>query len=200
MFFAKALSVFAIILLVALSRRRAYHPFPSFGPANAATTARAALTAMVCGCIGEPHSAAVAAGSVTAGAAAAILDGVDGWLARRTNMTSAFGARFDMEVDALLILALSVLVWRYGKAGPWVLASGLLRYVFVAAGRVWSWLRAPLAPTPRGRAICVAQIVALLVALLPTVPPPISVPVAAVGVAALVYSFTVDTLWLWQRR
>ena len=51
-------------------------------------------------------------------------------------MTSAFGARFDMEVDALLIQVLAVLAWQWDKAGPWVLMSGLLRYVFVAAGWV----------------------------------------------------------------
>ena len=33
-----------------------------------------------------------------------------------------FGARFDMEIDALLILALSILAWRHGKAGAWVVA------------------------------------------------------------------------------
>ena len=35
------------------------------------------------------------------------LDGLDGWAARRQGLVSAFGARFDMEVDALLILALA---------------------------------------------------------------------------------------------
>ena len=46
------------------------------------------------------------------------LDGVDGWLARRRGMSSAFGARFDMEIDALLVQVLAILVWRYGKAAP----------------------------------------------------------------------------------
>jgi hypothetical protein len=44
------------------------------------------------------------------------------------------------------------------------------------------------------------QIVALLVAMLPSVVPPASAIVAATGVVALVYSFGVDTLWLWQHR
>ena len=39
-----------------------------------------------------------------------------------------------MEVDAALILILSILVWLHGKAGPWVIACGLMRYTFVAAG------------------------------------------------------------------
>src|SRR4051794_37106531 len=38
---------------------------------------------------------------------ALVLDGVDGRVARRTGTVSAFGARFDMEVDAFLILVLS---------------------------------------------------------------------------------------------
>ena len=35
------------------------------------------------------------------------LDWVDGQVARRTGTCSAFGARFDMETDAFLILVLS---------------------------------------------------------------------------------------------
>ena len=42
--------------------------------------------------------------------AVTVLDGADGWLARRSGVSSAFGARFDGEVDAFLILALSVAV------------------------------------------------------------------------------------------
>ena len=200
MLVAKTVIVFAAIVATALSRLRAYHPFPSFGPANATTAVRAALTAAVCGCIGEAHSPALAIGAVTAASAATLLDGVDGWLARRTRMASAFGARFDMEVDALLILALAILVWRYGKAGAWVLVSGLLRYAFVAAGWFAPWLNRPLTPSQRARFICVVQMLALLVALLPAVPPPASAPVAAIGTLALVYSFAVDTLWLWRHR
>ncbi|MEZ5583441.1 MAG: CDP-alcohol phosphatidyltransferase family protein [Candidatus Competibacteraceae bacterium] len=63
-----------------------------------------------------------------------LLDGVDGWLARRSNTVSDFGARFDMETDALLIAVLALLVWRLDKVGVWILLAGALRYLFVAAG------------------------------------------------------------------
>ncbi len=59
------------------------------------------------------------------GVVAVALDGVDGVLARSRNEASAFGARFDMETDALLILVLAALVWQHGKAGAWILAAGL---------------------------------------------------------------------------
>ena len=57
---------------------------------------------------------------------ALVLDAVDGWVARRTRTTGMFGARFDAEVDAFLILVLSVYVAR--SVGAWVLAIGVARY------------------------------------------------------------------------
>ena len=41
---------------------------------------------------------------------------VDGRVARCTGTVSRLGARFDMEVDAVLILVLAVLAWRFDKA------------------------------------------------------------------------------------
>ncbi len=73
-----------------------------------------------------------------------MLDAVDGRVARRTGTASAFGARFDMEVDAFLILVLSVYVARVGRrVGA---AIGAARYAFVAAGWLLPWLRGPLPP------------------------------------------------------
>jgi phosphatidylglycerophosphate synthase len=196
----KALAVFAAIAAIVVRGRRAYHPFARFGPANYVTVVRALLVACVAAFVGERPTAAVAATAVAAASVVTVLDGVDGWLARTTRMASAFGARFDMEVDALLIMALSVLTWRHGKAGIWVLASGLLRYAFVAAGRVWPWLREPLFPSFRRKAICVVQIAGLLIALAPVVERPWSAIAAAIALVALAYSFLVDTLWLSRDR
>jgi hypothetical protein len=81
-----------------------------------------------------------------------------------------------------------------------VLASGLTRYVFVAAGRFWPWLRRPLPGSLRGKAICVFQVSGLLVVLLPSITPPASNLVAAAALAALWYSFAVDIQWLSTRR
>jgi phosphatidylglycerophosphate synthase len=196
----KAGGVFATIAIVAAIGRRTHHPFARFGPANQVTMVRALLVASVAGLIGETPDPSFAVAALMASVVATVLDGVDGWLARRTGMVSAFGARFDMEVDALLIQVLAILVWQDGKAGAWVLASGLLRYAFVLAGYVWPWLRRPLSPTVRGKTICVVQIAGLLVALLPSVVPPISAIVAGAALAALAYSFAVDVWWLWRQR
>jgi phosphatidylglycerophosphate synthase len=191
--------VFATIMVVAAGFRRARHPFARFGLANQITAVRALLVALVVASIGEPVEETVAAGAVVLGLLATLLDGVDGWLARRSGTTSEFGARFDMEVDALLILALAALVWRHEKAGAWVLLSGLLRYLFVIVGLALPWLAEPLPFSRRRQTICVVQIGGLMLALTPAIPPLASTLLAGIALAALCYSFLVDTLWLWHR-
>jgi len=169
-----------------------------FGPGTQITLVRAVLVATLGGLVARPATSGVAWIIVLIAIVALLLDGVDGWVARRTSTVSQFGMRFDMETDAAMVLVLAVVAWRHGKAGPWILAAGLLRYVFVAAGRVWLWMRRPLTPTLRGRLICIVQIGALIVAILPPVEPPASTRVAALGLAALCYSFLADTLRLWR--
>ncbi|MSO62626.1 MAG: CDP-alcohol phosphatidyltransferase family protein [Acidobacteria bacterium] len=168
-----------------------------FGPANQITLVRAVLVAGLAIPVGQPATPTVAWSVVIIATVAALLDGVDGWVARRTGTVSEFGTRFDMETDAALILVLAILVSQYGKAGPWVLLSGLLRYIFVAAGWLWPWMRAPLGSSLRAKIICVVQTVALIVAIAPTVTLPASFVVAAAALLALSYSFLVDTLRLW---
>ena len=194
----KASALFAAIVLLSIGYLQQHHPFARFGPANQITTARAMLVALVASLAGEPRFPGVAAGAVAASMAVTLLDGVDGWLARRNRIASDFGARFDMEIDALLILALSILAWRYEKAGAWVVLSGLLRYAFVAAGGIAPWLRAALPPSRRRQAICVIQIAALTLAMVPAIQPPLSTVLAAAALVTLIYSFLVDTLWLWR--
>jgi phosphatidylglycerophosphate synthase len=195
----KAGAVFAVFMLIAIGFVRGSHPFAQFGPANQTTTLRAMLVALVAGLIGEPHVPMVAAGAAAAAFAATALDGVDGWLARRSRMASEFGARFDLEVDALLIMALATLAWRHGKAGWWVLLTGLIRYGFVVAGWLWRWLREPLPPSRRRQAICVVQLVGLGLAIVPVVPISVSTLIAAAALVSLCYSFLVDIVWLWRQ-
>jgi phosphatidylglycerophosphate synthase len=169
---------------------------PSFGAANAVTLVRAVLVLLLVASFGAPSTATAAWLLVGMASVAAALDGVDGALARRRGEASDFGARFDMETDALSILALAALVWQHGKAGVWILLAGTLRYGFVAASYVWPWLGAALPPSRRRQAVCVVQIVTLIGALPPVVPLPWSAALALAGLAALAASFVVDVAWL----
>lgn len=199
-YIAKAALAFAVIAAAAVSLLRAHHPFARLGPANSITMLRAAMTALIVALIGEDRSPGALWGVIAVGTLVTALDGVDGWLARRTRMVSRFGTGFDIEIDALLILGLAILAWRDDKAGAWVLLSGLLRYLFVAAGWIWPALRAPLEPSRRRQTICVVQIVALLAVVAPALVRPLSATLAAAALIALAWSFLVDTLWLLGAR
>ena len=187
-------------LLAALVVRYAPDTLPGrgLGPANRVTLGRAtlALAIMPLALHAGPLGAPVYWWIIAVSTAAMVLDGCDGWVARRSGGATPFGARFDMELDAALLLALSVLVWRSGRTGPWVLLIGGIRYLFVAAGQRWPALRGALPPRWRRKAVCVVQGVALLVALGPIVPQWLAAGGAAGALALLVWSFAADTRWL----
>jgi phosphatidylglycerophosphate synthase len=127
---------------------------------------------------------------------ALVLDAVDGQVARRTGTVTALGARFDMEVDAFLILVLSVFVAT--TVGWWVLAIGAMRYAFVVVGWLVPWLRAPLPTSMARKAVAAIQGVALVVASSGVLPGLYTTAVVVVALASLAWSFGRDVWWLWR--
>jgi len=186
---------------IALAHLPRAHPHRRFGAANVATLLRLGGVAVFAALAVEPRLLAGTGGWWALAFALFLLplDGLDGWLARRQDLASAFGARFDMEVDALLILALALIALAQGMAGPWVLGLGLLRYVFVAVGWLWPRLAAPLPDSLRRKTVCVLQVVALTALLAPPMAPPVSGLLAAIAFAALLWSFAIDLRWLLTR-
>lgn len=165
----------------------------AFGWPNRVTLLRAALAAVLAGPLVVPSSLGPQGWALASIAGVAlVLDGVDGWLARRMDRASRFGARFDMEIDALLLLVLSAAAWLAGKAGAWVLAIGLMRYGFVAAGWLWPKMTAELRPSEWRKTVCVIQGIVLAVALVPAVPSAVSAPALAVALMLLALSFARD--------
>ena len=185
----------ALAIIFILANRQ--HP-PQFGLANCITLARLIITALLASTIGSLHLITETGLWTLIGLAvsAALLDGLDGMVARSREETSFFGAKFDMEVDAAFILILALLVWELSKIGPWVLAAGLLRYIFVAASWPLSALRAPLPPSFRRKLACVLQIVASIFALCPMVSSTLQLTGIAAATIFLFLSFIRDTLQL----
>jgi phosphatidylglycerophosphate synthase len=185
----------ALLAMAGFARLRPPRPF---GSANAITLFRSALIAVVAGYAIEPPESRDAAWWIAAALSgtALALDGVDGWLARRGRAASAFGARFDMEVDALAALVHSGVLWQAGRVGPWILLVGLLRYLFVLAGWAFNAMRRPLPPSQRRRAICALQGALLAVCLVPVWPSGIALMLGALALASTSLSFLIDTVWL----
>lgn len=195
---ALALGLFAIVSLFVVRGLAAHHPHPRFGGANLVTLGRAGLICALAGAL--PQGGTPTWPLWLVAGLAALLDAVDGWLARRSGMSSRFGARFDLEIDALLILALSLLVWRMDRAGAWILAAGAMRYLFIGAMAAWPWLARPLPVSTRRKLVCVIQVVSLLLCLLPGLLGALTSAIGALGLLALTASFAIDIHWLRLHR
>jgi len=166
-----------------------------FGPANAVTATRSMLVGLVTALVtasftGAPSTALM----VTLVAIALALDGVDGYVARRTRSESELGARFDMEVDAFLLLVLCVYDVRY--LGWWVLTIGVLRYAFVAAGWLLPWMRHTLPPRYWRKVVTAACGVALAAVASQILPPAVNLALAVAALALVLESFGRDVIWL----
>lgn len=158
------------------------------GPADKITLVRSALVggvlALVVTDVTSPVPAVVL---VTLGAVALVLDGVDGRVARATGTASPLGARFDMEIDAMLILILSVQAVR--SVGCWVLLIGASRLLFLAAGLCWPWLRGDIPPRYWAKVVTVIQVVVLLLVATGLLPRPVSVGLCLAALVLLAEAF-----------
>jgi len=192
-------SAFGAVINAALAYGVSRYGLRRLGVANSVTLARATLAVGAATLVAEAfdHRAAVAM-LVSIAAAALALDAIDGWIARRTKTTAAFGARFDGEVDAFLILVLSVYVSR--SAGNWVLIIGAARYVFFAAGWPLPWMRARLPPRSWRKFVAATQGVVLTVAAAHVVPMALTRAVLVGSLVLLAESFGRDVVWLWSHR
>jgi phosphatidylglycerophosphate synthase len=169
------------------------------GPADAVTLTRAVLvgglTALVADSFTEPAAAPVPV-MVALASVALALDAVDGKVARRTGTVTSVGARFDMEVDAFLVLVLALYDVRL--LGGWVLLIGLARYLLVAAEWVWPWLGDPTPPRFWGKVVAAVQGVVLTIAMADLLPRPMVTALVLVALAMLAESFGRQVWWLYR--
>jgi phosphatidylglycerophosphate synthase len=167
--------------------------------ANAVTTARLLLVGVVAALVVqgfvEPARTWLVVGVATA---ALVLDAVDGWVARQTGSCTRFGARYDLEADAFLMLALSVhvahtLAW-------WVLLIGLARYLLLVAGWCWPWLRGETPPRYWAKVVAAIQGIVLTVVTADLLPRGLALTTLAVALGLLVESFGHQVRQLWRAR
>jgi phosphatidylglycerophosphate synthase len=191
-----ACGVFTCVTLIrALTRADA----PALGPADWVTLVRVTLVGGVAALTAESVQRPVPAGlfmGITT--VALVLDAVDGQVARRTGTVSPLGARFDGEVDAFLMLVLSVYLIQ--SIGAWVFAIGAMRYAFLVAGWLLPWLRAPLTYRYWRKVVTAVQGIVLAFAAANVLPRPVAVAALVGALAMLTESFGRDVVWLWRRR
>ena len=188
-----------VIGSVLLARALARHGTARLGPADRVTLTRAVLVGGVAALTADSFAGPVSVPAlVTLAAVALVLDGIDGRVARHTSTASQFGARFDLDVDAFLILVLSGYVAL--SLGPWVLLIGLARYGLVAAGWWLAWLREPAPPRYWCKVVAAIQGVVLTVVATGLAPHYLSAAAVLLALALLAESFGREAWWKWRHQ
>ena len=188
----------AVTMAAALARGIARDPDRRLALASWVTLTRATLAVGVAALAADSFAHDTPVGLLVGLAAVALaLDVVDGWLARRTGTATPLGARFDGEVDAFLILALSVYV--APEQGAWVLLIGIARYLFLAGEWMLPWMRAPLPPRRWRKLVAAMQGVVLTVAAAEVLPRTLTQALLAAALVLLAASMAECVWWLWRR-
>ncbi|HEX6458395.1 MAG TPA: hypothetical protein VF032_05705 [Thermoleophilaceae bacterium] len=189
----------AVALSAGLARGMAYFGSERLAPADWITLTRGTLAVGVAALVAHSFGGPIPATLLVSLAGAALaLDALDGWVARRTQ-TGALGAQFDGEVDAFLILVLSVYVAR-STGAVWVLAIGAARYVFLAAGWPLPWMRASLPPRYWRKFVAATQGIVLTTVAADVLPAPVNYAALGGALILLAESFGHDVWWLRSNR
>ena len=170
---------------------------PAIHPADWVTLTRALLIAGVAGLVADSFDRPVSVTAlVTLSTVALVLDAVDGQVARRTGSATPLGARLDCEVDAFLILLLSIYVSQ--AYGGWVLIIGAARYALLLAGWLVPWLAAPLPPRYWGKVVAAVQGIVLTVAASGLLDRLTGMIAVAAALLLLAESFGRNVIWLYR--
>jgi CDP-alcohol phosphatidyltransferase len=188
----------AMITNLGLARALSHFGADRLTRADWVTLSRAAVVAVVAALVADSFLESVpVAILVSLAAAALMLDAVDGWVARRT-VIGSLGAKLDGEVDAFLILVLSVYLAR--STGAWVLLIGAARYAFAVAALALPWMRETLPPRYWRKFVAATQGIVLTVAAANVMPATVTRVSLLGALVLLAESFGRDVWWLRIRR
>jgi len=131
--------------------------------------------------------------------AAALLDYVDGYLARSRNQSTRLGELLDLNIDGIGVLTATLLVVLYRQVPAWYLLVGMARYLFMAGIWVRRRLGRPvydLPPSLSRRALAGVQMSFLFVLLWPIFSPPATIVAAALFSIPFLTGFTRDWFYV----
>lgn len=173
--------------------------FSDLGLANGLTTVRSVFTAALAGFLTAPWPGgwlAWAPGVLYM--TSAIMDYLDGYIARITGRTTVLGEDLDMRWDGTGMLFGAVLSVLYGQTALPYLLVGLARYLYLLG----LWVREKrgqpvydLPPSRFRRALAGVQMGFVAVVLLPVYGPPATQLAAVLFMLPLLIGFVRDYLW-----
>ena len=123
-----------------------------------------------------------------------ILDGFDGYFARKYGTSSDFGAHFDMETDAFFISLLCSIIYSRSLLPVWILIPGFMRYAYVVFISIKGWSNISEPKSQHARVIAIIVFISLFTPLF--LDKSIYLPLTAGATVLLIFSFMVSFILL----
>ena len=173
--------------------------YASLGWANRLTLFRGVLVAMTGGFIFQDQALTVFMAWFMPSfySIAAIIDRIDGFVARKTGQQSLLGIRLDMDIDALGLVVAPVLALFYGKIHWSYLLVSVAYYLFVWGLAYRRRHNLPVYELPQNmsrRAVAGFQMGFIAVTLWPFIPAPVSTVAGFAFMIPVLTGFVID--WL----
>lgn len=168
-----------------------------FGVANGVTITRGGLYAVVAGFVVIPPTTTLTWVPAVCYGAGAVLDRLDGVVARTVGQETRLGARLDMAFDTFGFVVAPLVAVRWGLLPAWYLSLSAARYVYLAGIYRRRLREQPVFAAPDsnlGRYLAGVQMLFLTVALAPSVAPDIIRTVAPLPLVASLSVFARDFL------
>jgi phosphatidylglycerophosphate synthase len=94
-----------------------------------------------------------------------LLDGVDGYLARRLKQRTEFGGLFDMETDALFVCSVSCILFEKNILPGWILVPAFIKFYYTVFTHLTGLSRMPEQRSLFGASVAVIMFLALILSL-----------------------------------
>jgi len=131
---------------------------------------------------------------------AVILDGVDGFLARKYGHSSKVGEALDMETDAFMVILISWIHYESGSLPWWILIPGGLRYYYELG---FFWLKDQAQDFPPKRIRATIAVIFFSTLLAPFIfPSNLSIIMIWIASTLIIISFTASIIsrLLWRLK
>ena len=129
-----------------------------------------------------------------------IMDGLDGFIARKYNLVSRFGEIIDQESDNFLMLVISISLYLNKDVGLYVFLIPLYRYTFLASMKKYDWLKRTLPSSQFRKIACVLTIVLMIMSQDVYFNYENTVFLVFLSLFIITFSFSKDIIWLYRNK
>ena len=131
---------------------------------------------------------------------ALILDGLDGFVARKYNHVTKFGEIIDQESDNFLMLVLSISLYLNREVGIYIFLIPSYRYLFIFSMKRYDWLKIELPISQFRKFACAVTILLMIIAQDIYFSPENTTFLVILSLFIITFSFAKDIIWLYRNK